>query len=99
MLGDTAIIKLFRRLELGHNLDIEVHGALNAADISEMSGLFGWVEVTGCPVGGSWMPILPWSLNRQARLTAGSWHSTPTKARTLLARSDGSGFAPEAGTR
>ena len=25
MLGDTAILKLFRRLELGHNLDIEVH--------------------------------------------------------------------------
>jgi len=44
MLGDTAIIKLFRRLELGHNLDIEVHGALNAADISDVAGLFGWVE-------------------------------------------------------
>src|SRR4029453_18329150 len=36
MLGDAALIKLFRRLELGHNLDIEVHGALNAADISDV---------------------------------------------------------------
>jgi maltokinase len=44
MLGDMAIIKLFRRLELGHNLDIEVHGALNAADISDVAGLYGWVE-------------------------------------------------------
>jgi maltokinase len=48
MLGDTAILKLFRRLELGHNLDIEVHAALNSAGISDVARLFGWVE-------GSWV--------------------------------------------
>jgi len=48
MLGDTAILKLFRRLELGKNLDIEVHAALNAAGISDVAGLFGWIE-------GSWV--------------------------------------------
>ncbi len=48
MLGDTAILKLFRRLELGHNLDIEVHAALNAVGIEDVAGLFGWVE-------GSWV--------------------------------------------
>jgi maltokinase len=48
MLGDTAILKLFRRLELGHNLDIEVHAALNAAGISDVAGLYGWI-------GGSWV--------------------------------------------
>jgi maltokinase len=48
MLGDTAILKLFRRLELGHNLDIEVHAALNAAGASDVAGLFGWIE-------GSWV--------------------------------------------
>jgi maltokinase len=48
MLGDTGIIKLFRRLELGPNLDIEVHDALNAAGISDVAGLFGWIE-------GSWV--------------------------------------------
>ena len=48
MLGDTGIIKLFRRLELGPNLDIEVHDALNAAGIEDVAGLFGWVE-------GSWV--------------------------------------------
>ncbi|HEX6759564.1 MAG TPA: phosphotransferase [Propionibacteriaceae bacterium] len=48
MFGDTAILKLFRRLELGHNLDIEVHAALNAVDIEDVAGLFGWVE-------GSWV--------------------------------------------
>jgi maltokinase len=48
MLGDTGILKLFRRLELGHNLDIEVHAALNAVGIEDVAELFGWVE-------GSWV--------------------------------------------
>lgn len=48
LLGDTAILKLFRRLELGRNLDIELHAALNATGISDVAGLFGWVE-------GSWV--------------------------------------------
>ena len=47
MLGDVAIVKLFRRLELGRNLDIEVHDALNRAGVSDVAGLFGWAE-------GSW---------------------------------------------
>ncbi len=48
MLGDTAILKLFRRVELGHNLDIEVHAALNAAGTSDVAGLLGWIQ-------GSWV--------------------------------------------
>ena len=42
-----AILKLFRRLEIGHNLDIEVHAALNAVGVEDVAGLFGWV--------GSWV--------------------------------------------
>ena len=41
------MLKLFRRLELGRNLDIEVHDALNRAGVSDVAGLFGWAE-------GSW---------------------------------------------
>ena len=48
MFGDVAMLKVFRRLELGRNLDIEVHHALNAAGIADVAGLFGWVE-------GSWV--------------------------------------------
>jgi maltokinase len=48
MLGETAILKLFRRLELGRNLDIEMHAALNTAGSSEVASLFGWIE-------GSWV--------------------------------------------
>ena len=47
MFGDVAMIKFFRRLELGRNLDIEVHQALNLAGVDDVAGLFGWV-------GGSW---------------------------------------------
>jgi maltokinase len=47
MLGDVAMVKLFRRLELGRNLDIGVHDALNRAGVSDVAGLFGWAE-------GSW---------------------------------------------
>jgi maltokinase len=48
MFGETAILKLFRRLELGRNLDIEMHAALNAAGSSEVASVFGWIE-------GSWV--------------------------------------------
>jgi maltokinase len=47
ILGDVAMLKLFRRLELGRNLDIEVHDALNRAGVHDVAGLFGWAE-------GSW---------------------------------------------
>ena len=38
------MIKLFRRLELGHNLDIEVHDALRRAGVHDVADLYGWVE-------------------------------------------------------
>jgi maltokinase len=47
ILGDVAMLKLFRRLELGRNSDIEVHDALNRAGVENVAGLFGWAE-------GSW---------------------------------------------
>ena len=47
VLGDVAMLKLFRRLELGRNSDIQVHDALNRAGVDDVAGLFGWAE-------GSW---------------------------------------------
>ena len=37
MFGDVAMIKIFRRLELGHNLDIEVHDALRRAGVHDVA--------------------------------------------------------------
>lgn len=47
MFGEVAMLKLFRRLEIGHNLDIEVHDALSRAGVADVARLYGWIE-------GSW---------------------------------------------
>ena len=46
MFGDVAMVKLFRRLEIGHNLDIEVHEALSRSEVADVAALYGWVEAT-----------------------------------------------------
>jgi maltokinase len=44
MFGEVAMLKLFRRLELGRNLDIETHDALNTAGVGDVARLYGWIE-------------------------------------------------------
>jgi maltokinase len=45
MFGDVAMVKLFRRLELGANLDIEVHDALSrTAGGADVARLYGWID-------------------------------------------------------
>jgi maltokinase len=44
MFGDVAMIKFFRRIELGPNLDIEVHDALARTGVSDVARLYGWVR-------------------------------------------------------
>ena len=51
MFGDVAMLKLFRRLELGRNLDIQVHAALNDAQTTDVARLFGSVEATWSNLG------------------------------------------------
>jgi maltokinase len=46
MYGDAAMLKLFRRLEIGHNLDIEVHASLSRAGVGDVAQLYGWVEAS-----------------------------------------------------
>jgi len=46
MFGDVAMLKLFRRLELGRNLDITIHAALNDAGMTDVARLFGSVDAT-----------------------------------------------------
>ncbi|GAA3611336.1 maltokinase N-terminal cap-like domain-containing protein [Microlunatus ginsengisoli] len=44
MFGETAMLKVFRRLELGRNLDIETHEALNKAGVADVARLYGWID-------------------------------------------------------
>ncbi len=53
MFADVAMLKLFRRLEIGRNLDIEVHQVLGAEETSEAARLFGWLEGSWRPAGSS----------------------------------------------
>jgi len=43
--GETAILKLFRRLEPGLNPDVEIHGALRQADNKHIAPLLGHIEI------------------------------------------------------
>ena len=97
MLGNTAIIKLFRRLELGHNLDIEVHRALNAADISDVARLFGWVEGSWVSGGRQLDADLAMVIEQLAGAVDG-WDLAldSLKAEDASPVRDGSGFASEA---
>lgn len=47
MYAHVAMAKLFRRLELGRNLDIETHEVLTRAHNTDVARLYGWLE-------GSW---------------------------------------------
>ncbi|HSN43037.1 MAG TPA: phosphotransferase [Propionibacteriaceae bacterium] len=44
MFGDRAILKVFRRLEPGRNLDVDIHDALGRAGVTSVATLYGWVE-------------------------------------------------------
>ncbi|WP_203566364.1 maltokinase N-terminal cap-like domain-containing protein [Aestuariimicrobium ganziense] len=44
MVGTSSMVKLFRKLEHGHNLDIAVHDALGRSGVSVAAALHGWVE-------------------------------------------------------
>lgn len=46
LVGDVAILKLFRKLEPGRNLDIQVHDALGRAKVGSAARLYGWVTGT-----------------------------------------------------
>lgn len=42
--GDALMLKVFRRLEPGHNLDIAVHAALGQDGTGSTATLYGWTE-------------------------------------------------------
>jgi maltokinase len=47
--GETAILKLFRRLEPGLNPDVEIHDALRRTENRHIAPLLGYVEIDNGP--------------------------------------------------
>jgi maltokinase len=71
MYADTAMLKLFRRIELGRNLDIEVHDELSRAGVSDVAQLYGWVEGRWSAGGRTFAADLGMMVEKLARATDG----------------------------
>ncbi|MGD7787917.1 maltokinase N-terminal cap-like domain-containing protein [Propionibacteriaceae bacterium Y1700] len=53
MIGDRLLLKLFRRLEPGRNLDVERHRDLARVGSGDVAALHGWVEGRWTDEGGA----------------------------------------------
>lgn len=73
-LGDTALVKFFRRLEPGHNIDIELHEALGRRKVSDVDALFGWADAAlPAQIGGPGARADLLMVSEQLRVQAEGW--------------------------
>lgn len=102
VLGEVAILKVFRLLRPGVNPDIEVHRALTAAQCPYVAELLGWADGAwsgpdGVPVTGSLA-----MMQRFLVTATDGWELAKTSVRDLFAEGDlhadevGGDFAAEA---
>ena len=107
--GDTAILKVFRRLEVGTNPDIEVHEALGRVGGRHIAGLLGYITADFGVGQGNFEQVA--NQDRQVSLAmlqefmAGAtdgWELAKNSVRDLMAEADlhaeeaGGDFASEA---
>ena len=78
--GGAAMLKLFRRLELGHNLDIEVHDALSRAGNADVARLYGWLDASWVHAGQPVHADLAMVVEKFAE-AAGGWELALAAAR------------------
>ncbi len=98
MFGDQAMIKFFRRIELGANLDIEVHDALGRAGVRDVARLYGWIHAhwlqDGTPVEADLAMAVEklasaedgWGLALDSLRTAGDFSEDAAALGTALAQ-------------
>lgn len=97
--GETAILKLFRRLEPGLNPDVEVHEALRATENPHIAPLLGHVEIDGEP---GTEPATVAFLQSFVPNASDGWRLATSSVRDLYAEADlhadevGGDFAGEA---
>jgi len=98
--GETAIMKLFRRLEPGLNPDVEVHEALRRTENPHIAPLLGHVEIDD-PVAGT-EPATVAFLQSFVPNASDGWRLATSSVRDLYAEADlhadevGGDFAGEA---
>lgn len=98
--GETAIMKLFRRLEPGLNPDVEVHDALRTTENPHIAPLLGHVQIEGATEGEE--PATVAFLQAFVPNASDGWRLATSSVRDLYAEADlhadevGGDFAGEA---
>jgi len=77
--GETAIVKVFRKLAEGHNPDIEVHAALTEAGDDHVAHLYGWLSSGGRDLA---------MLQQYLRTASDGWELAKNSVRNLLTEGD-----------
>ncbi|MDQ3479728.1 MAG: aminoglycoside phosphotransferase, partial [Actinomycetota bacterium] len=100
--GDSAILKLFRRISAGGNPDIEIHDALTRHRSDHVAALLGWIEARWMDVAGEAQAGQLAMLQTFLRTATDGWVLALTSMRDLLIEADlhpdevGGDFASEA---
>jgi maltokinase len=95
--GDAAILKVFRRLDVGHNPDIEIHEALTYAGARHIARLLGYLEAQT-----ERGPVSLAMLQEYLTTATNGWELAKISVRDLMAEDDlhadevGGDFAGEA---
>jgi maltokinase len=77
--GETAIVKVFRKLAEGHNPDIEVHAALTRAGDDHIAHLYGWLSSGEHDLA---------MLQQYLRTASDGWELAKNSVRNLLTEGD-----------
>src|SRR4051812_11929447 len=83
--GESAILKLFRRLEPGLNPDVEIHDALRRTDNKHIAPLLGHIEIDD-PAGGE--PATVAMLQTFVPNASDGWRLATSSVRDLYAEGD-----------
>ncbi|MBA3265605.1 MAG: aminoglycoside phosphotransferase [Nocardioidaceae bacterium] len=100
--GESAILKLFRRISTGSNPDIEIHEALTRHQSDHIAALLGWIEAQWVDQAGVAQVGQLAMLQAFLRTATDGWHLALTSMRDLLIEADlhpdevGGDFAAEA---
>ena len=102
VLGEAAILKVYRRLHAGTNPDIEIHHALTQAGCVSIAELLGWVDGRWAQPGDAPVTGSLAILQRFLVTATDGWQLAKTSVRDLFAEGDlhadevGGDFAGEA---